>query len=102
MVTRFAVLSAAAAAILSGCGPKEPETFTGSAEVGKQCVEEAARSYQVTLDYITLDPLTRDPSGTHEYAYRGVARQSSGTEKVFLCRLDGEKAFVDIVTFAPG
>ena len=94
-------VTALLAVSLSACGQKKPETFTGSAEVGKECVENAAAAYGVSLSYITLEPLTTDPSGNYAYAYQGAAAQSSGVETKFLCRLNENKAFVDIVTWVP-
>lgn len=99
-ISTFGV-SALLAVSLSACAQKKPETFTGSAEAGKECVETAAKTYGVSLSYITLEPLTADPSGSYAYAYQGTASQSSGVETKFLCRLNENKAFVDIVTWVP-
>jgi hypothetical protein len=96
-----AVLALGALAACSQ-GDEAPETFTGSAEVGRECVEAAAKTYGVTLDYINLNPMIRDPSGGYAYAYPGTATQSSGTSKSFLCRLDENKAFADIATVLSG
>ena len=97
----LAIAVTAALGVVSGCSKKAPETFTGSAEVGKACVEKAAAAYQVSLNYITISPLIADPSRSYAFAYPGVVQQSSGVSKNFLCRLDAEKNFVDIVTWVP-
>jgi hypothetical protein len=106
MMNRFGKISPAigliiAVAAVSACTKKAPETFTGDAEVGKTCVESAAAAYGVSLNYITLNPLTADPSGSYAYAYQGIASESSGVEKTSLCRLDENKRYVDIVTWVP-
>ena len=88
-------------AAVSACTKKAPETFQGSAEIGKTCVENAASAFDVSLSYVTLNPLTADPSGGYSYAFEGVASQSSGVDTKFLCRLDENKSYVDIVTWVP-
>jgi hypothetical protein len=88
--------------LVAGCSRnKEPETFTGSAEVGTTCVQSAAAAYGVSLDYITITAMVADPTNAYAFAYPGVVQQSTGVSKNFLCRLDADQKFIDVVTWVP-
>ena len=104
MKLRTTISATLALGALAACsqGDEAPETFTGSAEVGRECVEAASKVYGVSLDYISLEPLVRDPSGAYSFAYPGLATRSAGRTTNFLCRLDANQAFVDIATVVSG
>jgi hypothetical protein len=87
--------------IVSACSRREPETFTASAEIGTTCVQNASEVYGVSLDYVTITALVEDPSGAYAYAFPGVVTKAAGASTEFLCRLDENRNFVDVVTWIP-